>query len=159
MNSCIGIFLLPGILGIIVGVVILMVVFVVVWLQTIPGAYTFEPSERGFFERMLATYLDIAKFIIGLASGGIVLIIGSSALSSSTKKLPVGYANPLFVLAMSVVYGILFMPIISLDYEGFRHGTIQYTRWRYCRNRTLGFSALACFCVGYAWLVFAAVRA
>jgi len=149
--------LFPGFGGIIVGFGVLIVVGLIVWLTTPKGAFTFE-TDPGFFEKMLATYLDIAKFIIGLASGGIVLIIGSSALSSSSKKLPLEYASPLFVLAVSVVYGILFMPLITLDYEGFRHKTIQYTRWRYCRNQTLGFAALTCFCIGYAWLILAAVR-
>jgi hypothetical protein len=99
---------------------------------------------------------SIAKFIMGLAAGGIVLIIGSSALGFA-KRLPESYASPLFLLAMSIFYGIVFMPILVLNYEAFKHHTSAYSRMQYVRNQTLGFSALSCFCIGYGWLIWAAI--
>lgn len=143
------------------GVVAGIGVFVLTWLileilTPRIGGFTFEPFE-GFFDKILPIYLDIAKFIIGLAAGGIVLVIGSSALGS-TKQLPQGYASPLFLLAVSVLFGIIFMPLLVLNYESFKHNTSEYSRWQYIRNRALGYSSLACFCIGYGWLIWAATR-
>jgi hypothetical protein len=148
----------PGIFGIISGVGVFVVIFALLWRRTKRGMkFNFEPTE-GFFEKLLATFLDIAKYIVGLSSGGIVLIIGSSALASTSKRLPPSYADPLFLLSMSVFFGVLFMPLLALDYEAFRHKTQEYTRLKYVRNQTLGFSSLLCFCMGYGWLIWAAVR-
>lgn|ERR1700683_493646 len=121
------------------------------------------PKENFFifgesFEKILLVYLDIAKFILGLAAGGIVLVIGSSTFGQS-KALPSGYASPLFLLAMSILYGIVFMPFLALNYESVSNRTSEYTRWQYIWNRALGYSSLACFCIGYGWLIFGAVRA
>ena len=140
--------------GIAAGIVVFLVTWCIVLLRTPKGSFTFEPTDRSY-ERILPIYLDIAKFIMGLAAGGIVLIIGSSALGS-TKRLPEAYASPLFLLALSILYGITFMPLLVLNFEAFKHKTSTYSRWRYVRNRTLGYSALTCFCVGYGWLIWAA---
>jgi hypothetical protein len=123
-------------LGVGVGVGIFIVTFLIVFIRTPPGDYSFEPTD-GFFEKILMVYLDITKFVIGLAAGGIVLIVGSSALSSSKTRLPMGYAAPLFLLAMSVMYGVIVMPLLTLNYEAFTHKTTEYTRLRYVRNRAL----------------------
>jgi len=48
------------------------------------------------------------------------------------------------------------MALLAYNYEMFQHGNV-YTRFRYVRNQCLGFSALACFCAGYAWLVVAII--
>ena len=148
--------------GVLIGVAVGIGVFVVIWVilefRTAKfDSFTFEPAD-GFFEKILAIYLDIAKFIIGLAAGGIVLIIGSSALGSS-KRLPPVYASPLFILAMSVFFGITFMPLLVLNYEAFKHKTSPYARWQYIRNRAMGYSSLTCFCIGYGWLILAATSA
>jgi len=113
-------------------------------------------GEKGAFEKILASYIDLAKFIIGLASGSIVLLVGSSALHS-TPRLPDSFASPLFLLALSVLYGILFMVWLTLNYEQYRaHG--RYSRFKYGRNLACGFSALLCFCIGYGWLIFVVTR-
>ena len=145
----------PGIFGVALGVGIFVATWCVVRWRTPADAYDFEPKE-GFFERILPIYLDIAKFIMGLAAGGIVLIVGSSAVRS-TGRLPVFYAAPLFLLAMSIFYGSLLMPLLVSDYEAFRHGTHTYSGPRYVRNQALGYSSIACFCLGYGWLIWAAV--
>jgi hypothetical protein len=60
-------------------------------------AFTFEKNP-GDFDKLLPIFLDIAKFVVGLAAGGIVLVISSTALSA-TRKLPLSYASPLAILA------------------------------------------------------------
>jgi hypothetical protein len=142
------------------GVAVSIGIFILTWvaasIATKGETFTFEQKD-GDFEKHLLVYLDIAKFILTLAGGGIVLIISSTALGSA-KKLPTQYASPLFILAMSMLYGILFMPFLALNYETFKHKRNSYSRRSYIRNQALGFSALACFCLGYAWLIFAAVQ-
>jgi len=149
--------LFPGWLGIVVSIV----VFFAMWFlasSATDGKKTFRfEQSAGEFEKMLAVYLDITKFILTLAAGGIVLIISSTALGSG-KQLPPQYASPLFILAMSIFYGILFMPFLALNYETYKHDPDSYSRPAYIRNQALGFAALACFCLGYAWLIVAAVR-
>lgn len=51
------------------------------------------------------------------------------------------------------------MPLITLNYESFKNKVGAYSRWRYIRNRALGYSALTSFCVGYGWLIWAAATA
>ena len=105
-------------------------------------------------------YLDIAKFVLGLAAGSIVLLVGSSNYFNQSNSRPSlqAFASPLFVVAMSVICGVLFMILLVLNYENHLHRPNSYTRFEYTRNQALGFSALACFCVGYTWLVVAATR-
>jgi hypothetical protein len=144
--------------GVVAGIGVFALTWVILEIMTPRiGGFTFEPFE-GFFDKILPIYLDIAKFIIGLGAGGIVLIIGSSALGSA-KRLPQSYASPLFLLAVSVLFGIIFMPLLVLNYEAFKHKTSNYERWQYIRNRALGYSSLACFCIGYGWLIWAATMA
>jgi hypothetical protein len=38
-------------------------------------------------------------------------------------------------------------------YEDYQHGA-KHTRLAYAFSLTLGFSALACFLLGYVWLIF-----
>ena len=114
-------------------------------------------GEKGAFEKFLAVYLDLSKFLLGLASGSIVLLVGSSALRKS-EHLPVSFASPLFLLTWSIFYGILFMIFLTTNYEAYRHKTSPYTRFKYTRNVAFGYSSLLCFCIGYIWLIFIVVR-
>jgi hypothetical protein len=57
-----------------------------------------------------------------------------------------------------VVYGILFMVWQIFNYEEYRHGE-PHTRIGYSLSLTLGFSAFACFGLGYLWLIFCVARA
>lgn len=126
------------------------------------GAFVFDPGgAKGEFGKvLLPMYLDIAKFILGLAAGSIVLLIGSSNFNQSTARPLRSFASPLFVIAMSIIYGVLFMIFLVYNYEHHLHhpDSQSYTRFKYRRNQTLGFSSLACFCVGYVWLVVTAAR-
>jgi hypothetical protein len=116
--------------------------------------FNFEPpGEKGAFEKLLANYLDIAKVIIGLASGSIVLLVGSASFRS-TGLLPASFASPLCLLALSILYAVFFMVFEMLNYEDYRHGTRPYSRFKYSRNLGLGFGGLVSFCIGYMWLIF-----
>lgn len=145
----------PGFYGIVVGIGLLLVTGAMAWLGSKGDFFHFDAQgEKGTFEKQLAYYLDIAKFVIGLASGSIVLLVGSAAFHSS-GRLPVSFAAPLFLLAGSIIYGIIFMAFVTLEYEAYRHSQQRdtYTRFRYTKNQAFGFGCLSCFCVGYAWLI------
>lgn len=145
----------PGLWGIVVGIVL----FLIVWLIAERGKkgemFHFDPhGEKGAFEPLLANYLDIAKVVMGLASGSIVLLVGSTAFRSA-GRLPASFASPLFLLALGILYGVVFMAFMMLQYETYRHreGDSTYSRRRYALNQALGFSCLLCFCIGYVWLI------
>jgi hypothetical protein len=119
------------------------------------GSYSLEPQGRaGAFEPLLQKYLHLAEFIISLATGSIVLLIGSSFLHGKDGRLPPFYAAPLLVLATSVLTAIFFMVALILGYEDVQHGN-PHTPKAYALNETLGFSSLVLFVVGYIWLIFA----
>jgi hypothetical protein len=116
-------------------------------------SFNFEPpEEKGAFEKLLSNYFDIAKVVLGFASGSIVLLVGSAAFRSG-GRLSEAFASPLFLLALCIFYGVLFMVLTMLDYEAYRHKTKRYTRLKYSRNQAFGFACLLCFCVGYMWLI------
>jgi len=119
------------------------------------SAFTFEPQGRpGSFEPHLTRYFRLAEFVISLASGSIVLLVGSSVFKGNSGHLPWYYASPLLLLGACVLCGFLFMLWIQYCYERFQHG-VPYRRWAYCITETLGFCSAAYFSIGYIWLVFA----
>jgi hypothetical protein len=146
--------------GIAVGVATLAIVALVVYSKTKGIAFHFDPQgEKGAFEKVLAVYLRLAEFVLGLAAGSIVLLVGSSAFRA-TGRLPWVFNSPLYLLALSIIYGILFMVFLITDYESYRHDPERssYSRFRYTRNQALGFGGLLCFCLGYVWLIFIVTR-
>jgi hypothetical protein len=148
--------LFPGFGGLLVGLVLFFGLWLTACLATPAGSFTFDPQNRpGAFEPRLAIYVRAGEYIVGIATGSIVLLVGSSGLHSS-GRLPWLYASPLVLLALCVIYGVLFMVLLAYNYEMFLHGN-PYTRFQYVRNQALGFSALACFCAGYSWLVVAII--
>jgi hypothetical protein len=155
--------LLPGLPGIATSLGLFAVVWLIVRLKMKSLSFNFDPEglEGEFGKRLLPMYLDITKLILGIAAGSIVLLVGSSNLvqQSGGRSLK-SFASPMFMVAMSIVYGVLFMTLLVLNYEHHRYNpsSNSYTRFKYTRNQALGFSALACFCIGYAWLVVAATR-
>jgi hypothetical protein len=152
--------LIPGFSGLLVSTATLGLIWGAVWLQTPDGTFELDPQqEKGAFEKLLPIYLRIAEVVIGLASGSIVLLVGSSAFRAG-GRLPWEFASPLFLLSVCVVYGVLFMVFEVLDYETYRHRPIArtYTRHKYVRNQALGFSSLTCFCAGYLWLIVIVTR-
>jgi hypothetical protein len=95
--------------------------------------------------------------MIGLATGSIVLLVGSSVFHGRDGHLPWFYASPLLVLAASVLTGLGFMAWLILGYEEVQQGN-PHTARAYSLMETLGFSSLALFCVGYVWLIIAVTR-
>ncbi len=157
-----------GIPGVCVGAGVFLIAWLLSWLWLWPRAdlrwlrklisnhnFEFEPrgEQAGAFEKLLANYLDIAKVVIGLASGSIVLLVGSASFRS-TGRLPASFASPLSLLALSILYAVFFMVFEMMNYEDYRHRTRPYSRFKYSRNLGLGFGGLVCFCVGYLWLIF-----
>lgn len=146
--------LMPGTSGLIVGAAIFVGIGATIYLTREHEAYNLDPEGKpGAFEPFLAKYIRVSEFVIGLATGSIVLLVGSSALHGQGGHLPWFYASPLLLLALSVVYGIAFMVWLIYHYEEHQHGT-PHTKLAYSLSLTLGFSSLACFFFGYVWLIF-----
>jgi hypothetical protein len=127
-----------------------------VTLETIDsnGAYTFEngtPPQS--FEPRLVGYIKTTETLIGLATGSIVLLAGSSVLRSG-GKLPWLYASPMVLMGFSVIYGVFFMALLNFFYEGFLQNRESYAPWKYRLVNITGFSALFTFAIGYIWLAF-----
>jgi hypothetical protein len=152
--------LFAGFSGILAGIVTFAGIWWIVFFNTKDILYDFDPQgEKGAFDKLLSVYLRVAEVVVGLAAGSIVLLVGSSALHQG-GQLPWRFASPLFLLAISIIYGILFMVFLITDYEEYRHHPQQpcYNRFKYSRNQTLGYSGLLCFCVGYLWLAIIVTR-
>lgn len=147
----------PGSSGALTAVLVVTVLSALARFLIPPGTYTFEPRGVGSFEPRLLNYIHVAQTIIGLATGSIVLLAGSSVFKSG-GQLPWFYASPLVVLGFSVVYAVLFLAFLVFFYEGFLHNENSYTRGRYMLNNVLGFSSLISFAVGYIWLGFVIAR-
>jgi len=121
-------------------------------------SYNLDPQDKaGTFEPILTRYLRATEFIIGLATGSIVLLVGSSALHGQSGHLPWFYASPLLLLGLAVLYGVGFMVWIIYGYEMYQHGN-PHTKIKYATTETLGFSSLLCFAAGYVWLIIAVTR-
>ena len=148
----------PGFGGLAVGGVVFLAVGSVSYKRKKFEAYNLDPQGKlGAFEPLLTKYLRVSEYVIGLATGSIVLLVGSSALHGQGGRLPWFYASPLLLLAWCVVYGVGFMVALILNYEEYQHGN-PHTRLTYSVNETLGFSSLACFCLGYVWLILKVTR-
>ena len=148
----------PGTSGLILGPTIFFFVGAGSYFTKEFERYNLEPGDiKGAFEPFLVKYLRVAEFIIGLATGSIVLLVGSSALHGSTGHLPWFYATPLVMLGWCVLFGLGFMVWLILNYEEHQHGN-PHTKRGYALSETLGFSSLACFCVGYFWLITSVTR-
>ncbi len=140
----------PGIGGLIVGFAIFLATGAYSYFSLGPGPFNLDPlGKPGAFEPFLAKYIRLGEFVIGLATGSIVLLVGSSAFHGQGGRLPWFYASPLLLLALCVVYGIAFIAWLIYDYEEYQHGN-PHTRLHYAISLTLGFSSLLCFLFGLA---------
>ena len=153
--------LFPGFPGVATAVGLFALIWLIVYLRTKGQPVIFDPGNKHgeFGKRLLPMYLDITKFVLGLAAGSIVLLVGSLNLSQSSGRSLRPFASPLFLVAMSIIYGVLFMILLALNYEYHLHhpnDPQSYTRFQYTRNQSLGFGALVCFCISYMWLIAAA---
>src|SRR6267142_485897 len=95
--------LFAGFSGLAVGLAALVILWLFTYLKMGTGhSFQFDAEgQQGEFEKRLTTYIDIFKFMLGLASGSIVLLVGSSALRKS-ELLPTSFASPLFLLVLSI---------------------------------------------------------
>ena len=153
--------LFPGFPGVATALGLFAIIWLIVYLRTKGQPVVFDPGGKHgeFGERLLPMYLDITKFVLGLAAGSIVLLVGSLNFNQSNARSLKGFASPLFLVAMSIIYGVLFMILLVFNYEYHLHhpnDPRSYSRFAYTRNQSLGFSALACFCISYIWLIAAA---
>src|SRR5579862_437712 len=155
--------LFSGFPGVATAVGVFALIWLIVYLRTKGQPVVFDPgSKHGEFgKRLLPIYLDITKSILGLAAGSIVLLVGTLNFNQSSARSLKPFASPLFLVAMSIIYGVLFMIFLTLNYEYHLHhpdDPHSYTRFKYTRNQSLGFGALVCFCISYIWLIAAATR-
>jgi zinc transporter ZupT len=157
--------LFPGFSGVATALGLFALIWLTVYLRSRGRPVVFDPESRHgeFGKRLLPMYLDITKFVLGLAAGSIVLLVGSLNMNQSNAARPSlrSFAAPLFLVAMSIIYGVLFMIFLALNYEHHLHhpgDPHSYTRFQYTRNQSLGFGALVCFCVSYIWLIAAATK-
>jgi hypothetical protein len=148
----------PGFGGLVLGPVVLAAIWCLSYFTKEHEAYNIDPQGKpGAFEPLISKYIRASEFIIGLATGSIVLLVGSSALHAQGGRLPWFYASPLLILAWSVILGVAFMVWLILRYEGYQHGN-KHTKLAYSITETLGFGSLACFCLGYISLIFLVTR-
>jgi hypothetical protein len=152
-----------GFPGVITAMALFAALWFIVFLKTKGESFTFDPggADGEFGRTLLPMYLDITKFVLGLAAASIVFcLFGSSNLGQPNGRALRFFASPLLMVAISIIYGVLFMIFLVLNYENHRNHPYSnsYTRFKYTRNQAFGFSALACFCIGYTWLVVTATR-
>jgi hypothetical protein len=144
----------PGFSGLVGGGLVFTAIGAVSFLTKEFETYDIDPQGKpGAFEPILAKYIKAAELVIGLATGSIVLLVGSSALHSQAGRLPWFYASPLILLAWSVISGVVFIVWVVHRYEGYQHGE-KHTKLRYTISETLGFGSLICFGLGYFMLIF-----
>ena len=80
--------LVPGFSGLVLGPFVFGVVWCLTFFTKAPGPFNLDPQGgKGAFEPFLSKYLRMAEFIIGIATGSIVLLVGSSALHGHPKLL------------------------------------------------------------------------
>jgi hypothetical protein len=158
LAAVLGFAFAPGSNGILLGLFIFAALCV--WTRrTIPKGYeyTFESRGAGSFEPTLTRYARLVEVIIGLSTGSIALLAGSSFFHDKSK-LPEAYGNPLALLAMSILALVLFIGLLTFFYEEWQHHPDQYTHTRCRLIVRLGFTGLLCFASGYGWLAYALVR-
>lgn len=89
-----------GFAGLLVGPLLVAAVWCASYFTKEHESYNIDPQGRpGAFEPLITKYIRASEFIIGLATGSIVLLVGSSALHAQGGHLPWFYASPLLMLA------------------------------------------------------------
>jgi hypothetical protein len=143
----------PGMRGVFLSLVIPVVLWFLFFFTKSSQSYSFDlPDRPGSFEPYMAKYLKIAETLIGLASGSIVLLVGSLAIHGQTGSFSSSYASSLFMFVFTVLYGLVYSVWIVRRYEDSQHDG-ELSRNSYALCETLGFSALFCFVAGYVCLI------
>lgn len=121
------------------------------------GAYALDPDAaggRGGFEPHNNNYVELAKLVIGLASasiGAVAVFFFRTDVPATHLQSQLGFPLTLFVAC--VVYGVLFVGLLSWRYEMYCHNDLSYTRNWLAFINGLGWSMLACLSLGYATFV------
>jgi len=89
-------------------------------------------------------YLKCAEVLITLASASLVFI---PTLHVSALLPRLGFS--MVLLGFTVVYGLLFMALLTYFYEMFLFNPASFTTFRSSAIFTLGFSAFLCFALAY----------
>ncbi len=152
----------PGMKGLLTAGGIFGLIWVVSAITAPRNSVEMEPRGAGSFESHFRNYFEVAKLILSLAVGSIVLLIGyleflTKEGSPRVAAIQAVLAPPLVLLACSVVFGAVFLGSLAERYESFTHGQ-PYTRFRYSLNVALGFSCLVSFSLGYVWLALGLMR-
>jgi hypothetical protein len=148
----------PGFTGAVTGPTILAIIWTARYFTKEFEVYDLDPKGTpGTFEPLLVKYIRAAEFVIGLATGSIILLVGSSALHAQGGRLPWFYASPLLLLGWSVIFGVAFVVWLIFSYEEYQHGN-KHTKFVYSTSEALGFGSLGCFCLGYIVLIFMVTR-
>lgn len=144
----------PGFSGAVIGLLITPLLTLCIYWRNSKGSFLYDhKGVPGAFEPFLAKYIRATEFVVGISTGSIVLLVGSSALHGQGGHLPWFYASPLLLLAWSVVWAIAFMIWIIDNYSRYRHG-FTHTPLEYSTTLSLGYGAVICFGVGYVWLIY-----
>src|ERR1700675_3139038 len=119
--------LFPGSPGVATAMGLFAFVWLIIYLRSKGQPVVFDPEGRHgeFGKRLLPMYLDITKFVLGLAAGSIVLLVGSLNFNQSSGRSLRPFASPLFLVAMSIIYGVLVMTMLALNYEYHLHDPIH----------------------------------
>ncbi|MGC2110760.1 MAG: hypothetical protein WA655_14665 [Candidatus Korobacteraceae bacterium] len=104
-------------------------------------------NEEVSFDPRHGHYMKCAEVLITLASASLVFI-PTLHVSSLLPKL----AFSMVLLGFTVVYGLLFMALLTYFYEMFLFDPASFTAFRSSLVFTLGFSAFLCFALAYIWL-------
>ena len=101
-------------------------------------------TEEVSFDPRHGHYMKCAEVLITLASASLVFI-PTLHVSSLLPKL----ALPMVLLGFTVVYGLLFMALLTYFYEMFLFDPASFKAFRSSLVFTLGFSAFLCFALAY----------
>ena len=159
-----SLFQFPGLAGIATGLLLIAFLWVLACALLPGGPFDMDiKGEKGTFLPLFNTYMDIAKFVLGIVSASIAALVGATVFSSNNRGTALSlktFASPLYLLASSLVWGVLFMSLLAYFYEDYRHNLHEestYTRRKYATIQALGFGCLLCFAFGYCWLIIIAV--
>ena len=146
----------PGFSGLMAALILL-----IAWVVSYSGkkyvSYDLDPKGViGTFEPILARYLRIAEFIIGVATPGQSCSSGFVIIAREVV-LALGLRFPVAALGMQRNLRCQFMACLIMNDENVRHGN-PHTPARYALSETFGFGSLGCFCAGYIFLVVLVTR-
>src|ERR1700685_1896034 len=109
--------LFPGFPGVATAVGLFALIWLIIYFKSKGKPVVFDPGGKHgeFGKRLLPMYLDITKFVLGLAAGSIVLLVGSLNFNPASARSLKPFASPLFLVAMSIIYGVLFIIFLALQ--------------------------------------------